>query len=71
MWIAGDGSAVVGRLVLVNEFVAGDRAFVLAKPLFLRADDRVMLSSAGVTVTSASGESSRPAGDAEWRCRIR
>ncbi|MGA4541253.1 hypothetical protein ACPA54_14830 [Uniformispora flossi] len=71
MRIAGDGSAVVGRLVLVNEFVAGDRAFVLARPLFLRADDRVVFSPRGVAVTSASGASSRPAGSPERRCRIR
>lgn len=71
MRISGDGSGVVGRLVLVNEFVAGDRVFVLAKPLFLRADDRVVFSADGVVVTSASGESSSPAGSPEWRCRIR
>lgn len=71
MRIAGDGSAVVGRLVLVNEFVDGDHAFVSAKPLLLRADDRVVFSLGGVVVTSAPGESSRPAGSPEWRCRIR
>lgn len=71
MRIAGDGSTVVGRLVLVKEFVDGERAFVCAKPLFLRADDRVAFSPGGVTVMSASGEPSRPAGGPEWRCRIR
>lgn len=69
MRIAADGSAAVGRMVLVTEFVDGRFAFVLAKPLFLRADDRVRFSvAAGVTVTSVSGESARPAGDWESRC---
>ncbi|MDI2130384.1 hypothetical protein [Yinghuangia seranimata] len=68
MRIVADGSAVVGRMVLANELVSGDRAFVLDEPLFLRADDRVTFAWSAVIVTTATGETFSPAGQGERRC---